>query len=245
MPRYPISILNKGMKAFLLAAGEGTRLRPLTCKIPKCLLPVHGLPLLEFWIKKSWLHGIKDVFLNTYHLAEKVEEFLKSKDWHEDLTIIREKKLSGTAGIIADNKEKLIRSEDFFVIYVDMLTNLSLYDLYEYHKSKKALGTIVIKKVEKPKDTGVVVVDRDSRVMDFQEKPKKPKTRWSNQGIYIFNRKIFSYFSKKRPLDFGYDVFPILSGKLVAFKTKEFTLDIGSKAKYKKAQREWNNIDLI
>jgi mannose-1-phosphate guanylyltransferase len=113
------------MKAFLLAAGNGTRLRPLTDSVPKCLLPVRGVPLLEIWLNNCKAAGITDVLVNTHAHAETVRKFAAAQKSGVRIRIAEEPELLGSAGTLAKNREFVSGEESFVVLYADVLTNIS------------------------------------------------------------------------------------------------------------------------
>jgi len=130
------------MKAFLLAAGEGTRLKPYTDTVPKCLMPINGKPLLEIWINLLESHGITDVLVNTHHQAEKVESFVKHIKSQAKVTIttVYEPRLLGSAGTVAAQRDFIIDNDDFIIAYADNLTNINLSNMIEFHRGCRIRG---------------------------------------------------------------------------------------------------------
>ena len=122
------------MKAFLLAGGLGTRLRPITYKIPKCLVSINGKPLLKWWIKLFEKHGINHVLINLHHLAEQVENFIRNYDTDIQFELFYEECLLGSAGTIRANKS-FIDNTKFLIAYADNLTNFNITQFLEYHNS--------------------------------------------------------------------------------------------------------------
>ena len=114
------------MKAFLLAAGNGTRLRPLTDSIPKCLLPIQGVPLLEIWLNNCRAAGITDVLVNAHAHAEAIRQFAAEQKTGVRMRIVEEPELLGSAGTLAENREFIAGEESFFILYADVLTNVDL-----------------------------------------------------------------------------------------------------------------------
>ena len=121
------------MKAFLLAAGYGTRLRPLTEIVPKCLVPINGKPLLRYWIDLFEKHGIDEVLINLHYLSEQVVKYVENENtsikWH----FTYEQELLGSGGTIFANQDFIKDNEPFFICYADNLTNLNLTDMLNYH----------------------------------------------------------------------------------------------------------------
>src|SRR5579864_8858188 len=119
------------MKAFVLAAGQGTRLRPLTDRVPKCLLPIQGVPLLEIWLKTCGAAGITDVLVNAHAHSEAVKEFAATQKSGVKVRIAEEPQLLGSAGTLAENRGFVAGETAFFVLYGDVLTNIDLRPMLE------------------------------------------------------------------------------------------------------------------
>jgi mannose-1-phosphate guanylyltransferase len=234
------------MKALILAAGLGTRLRPLTDTVPKTLVPIGGKPLLAYHLKQLSLYGITDVLINTHYLSEQVDAFVAAhKDDFPGLTIHTafEKNLLGSAGTLKENKSFFEGEDDFFIVYGDNLTNIDYDKLLSVHKKKKGIMTIASYHEEHPETKGVISFDSDERILKFIEKPKGDQiiSNYANAGIYAVNATIFDYLDSLSgtPLDFGFDVFPFLLGKneaMYAYMMDEFLLDIGTFESYTKSQ---------
>src|SRR5215472_34757 len=138
------------MRAFLLAAGSGTRLHPLTDDLPKCLLPIQGVPLLQIWLENCRACGISEVLINTHAHAQKVRDFVSSKNGRPHIWIKEEKELLGSAGTLRDNRGFVVGEQEFFVLYADVLTNIDLRELLAFHRRKKMLATLGIYQVPDP-----------------------------------------------------------------------------------------------
>lgn len=234
------------MKAILLSAGLGSRLRPLTYTTPKQLLPINGKPLLSYHLESLYKYGVRDILINTHHLHEQIEEFVNdNKERFKGLTIqtVFEKTLLGSAGTLKENKLFFKNEDDFFVIYADNLTNINYNSLFGIHKDKGGVVTIASYVEEFPESKGIISFDENDRVLKFIEKPKPDQiiSKYANAGIYVVNKKIFEYLNslEKMPLDFGFDVFPYLLDKnedMYIYKMNEFLLDIGTLESYTKSQ---------
>lgn len=234
------------MKALILAAGLGTRLRPLTETIPKPLLPIAGKPLLAYHLDSLSRCGITDVLINTHYLHEKIEDFvLEAKKDFPDLNIQTsfEAELLGSAGTLKENREFFKNEEDFLIVYGDNLTNINYQNLLEIHEKEKGLVTIASYFEEHPESKGIISFDEKNRILKFIEKPKGNQviSNYANAGIYVLNKKVFEYLKQldKEPLDFGHDFFPFLLGKdedMYVYKMNEILLDIGNIENYNKSQ---------
>ncbi len=254
-------------RAFLLAAGLGTRLRPLTYHTPKCLLPIQGRPLLAIWLDLLSKHGVREVLINTHWLHEQVEAFFRQHlpgtaqafrfrykadgssgsrglmgEWPE-VRLFYEARLLGSAGTIAANKEWVSDGEPFFILYGDNLTNVNLSAMLAFHKSHGLPFTLGVFEPEDPSRCGIAEVGADGTVLGFVEKPARPKSNLAAAGIYVADARIFDFFPPAKAgsgsMDLGYHVLPRLVGNMKAYFIKEFIRDIGTMEAYEKVQIEW------
>lgn len=230
------------MKAFLLAAGLGTRLRPITNTIPKCLLPIHNRPLLSWWMDLFEQYHIDEVLINTHYLPILVQDYIKSYNKLKTGTTLvefYEDELLGSGGTVLSNKEFICKDEDFLICYADNLTNVNLAKMIDYHKSHKGILTMGLFYTNNPTGCGIAALDTEGRICEFEEKPQQPKSNLANAGIYIVNKAIFDYIPNKPVVDFGKDILPLLVDKMYGYTINEYLLDVGTMANYEKAQREW------
>ncbi len=223
------------MKAFLLCAGKGTRLRPLTYNIPKCLIPINNRPLLDYWFELLKRHGIDDILINTSHLSEKVIEFVNLKDRGLNIKITYEDELLGSGGTIKKNWDFVKGEEYFYIIYSDNLTNINLTRMLEFHNERGADFTLALIRVPNPEECGIVEIDRDLGIISFQEKPQKPLSDLAFAGIMISSDKLKDYFPAKDVFDLGYDVIPNLLSNTYGYIMDEYLIDIGTPEKLEKA----------
>jgi len=234
------------MKAFLLAAGIGSRLKPYTDTIPKCLIPIHDKPLLQIWLELLDRYGIDEVLINIHHHPGKVAEFIDriQPALRIQITPFHEQTLLGSAGTIAANKAFVNDCDDFMIAYADNLTRVNLSDMLAFHrrvKSKGGIFTMGLFKSDTPEGCGIAVMDPENKIVEFIEKPQNPLGNLANGGIYITTREIFSFIPEKTgaPVDMGFDVLPALAGKMFGYIIKEYLRDIGSPESYQKALDEW------
>lgn len=231
------------MKAFLLAAGYGTRLKPLTDNTPKCLIPINGKPLLGIWLDLLEREGIDEVLINTHYLHKKVENFIEKRNNRIKIKLSYEKTLLGSGGTIIKNKDFVAVEENFYVLYADNLTNVALGDLLKFHLSKKSIFTTYVYETDIPREKGIFVADKSGKVLEFQEKPEHPKSNLANAGIGILNNEIFGYFNKDKFIDFGKDIMDKIIHNMYVLYTDLFIKDIGSIEDYISAQKEWKLIN--
>lgn len=230
------------MKAFLLAAGLGTRLRPLTYTIPKCLVPIQGRPLLAWWMDLFEKYHVSEVLINTNYLPDPVREFINDYNRaQKNVKLVEsyEKELLGSGGTVLDNRSFVENEEEFFICYADNLTNVDLASMMSFHKKNKALLTMGLFHTNNPKACGIAECDTEGKIQEFVEKPEQPKGNLANAGIYIANKKIYDYIPHRSFVDFGKDVLPELVGKMYGYPIKEYLLDVGTWPNYEKAQKEW------
>jgi len=230
------------MKAVLLAAGEGTRLKPLTDDTPKVMLLVGGKPVLEYNINLLAKHNIKDIAINLWYLPQKIKEYFKEgENFGANIIYSEEKSILGTAGALQRLSKFL--NEPFVVIYGDVINNINLSDMIEFHKKKKGIATIALyEEKENPRAKGLVKVDKTQKVLEFIEKPKNPKTNLANGGVYIFEPGILKFIPKEKYFDCGHDLFPLLlkkKKKIYGYLlNNEYLIDIGTVEKYNKVNED-------
>ena len=227
------------MKAFLLAAGDGTRLRPLTDGTPKCLLPIRGIPLLEIWLENCRAAGITDVLINVHSQAEKVREFVSANGKDLKIVIAEENELLGSAGTLMLNREFVAGEEAFFVLYADVLTNVDLKQMLACHRRKNLMATLGIYQVPDPSQCGIVVADQDGIIQQFVEKPEHPESNWAFSGVMVARPEVIDPIPQHTPADIGFELLPQLVGKMAAYKISDYLLDIGTPENYAAAQRSW------
>jgi mannose-1-phosphate guanylyltransferase len=200
------------MKAFILAAGKGERLRPLTDSLPKPMIPLNGRPLLEYTVE--WLrgHGFDDLVINLHHLPDVVKRhFGDGKRFEVRIRYSFEPELLGTSGALAPWRD-FFGEGTFLVMYGDNLTNCDLQRPLRLHQAKQALATIVAHEREDVTKSGMVVMGEDDRVQAFREKPapEEAVSHWVSAGMLLAEPGIFEDIPESGFSDFGRDVFPAL-----------------------------------
>jgi mannose-1-phosphate guanylyltransferase len=227
------------MKAFILAAGDGTRLRPLTDGTPKCLLPIQGVPLLQIWLENCHAAGIRDVLVNVHSQAGKVRAFAARNSGPVRIHIAEEQQLLGSAGTLFENRGFVAGEDAFFVLYGDVLTNVSLADMLAFHLQKKMPATLGTYQVSNPSQCGIVNADQEGTVLSFVEKPVHPTSNTAFSGIMIAGPQILDLVPAQRPADIGFHLLPLLTGRMTAYAIDEYLLDIGTLNAYRAAQSSW------
>ncbi len=217
------------MRAMVLAAGLGTRLRPLTYEITKPMVPVLDRPVMEHILDLLDRHGFQEVIANLHYFPDTIREF-----FGERLSYHHEPELLGTAGGVRACAE-FFGEEAFLVISGDALTDIDLGAFTARHRAAGGIATLAVKEVSDTREYGVVLHDRDGRITGFQEKPapEEALSRLGNCGIYIFEPEIFDYFPPRDFVDWAQDVFPTLLENDVPFFVHEihdYWNDVGSLA---------------
>ena len=234
----------KKLKAMVMAAGLGSRLEPITLRMPKPLIPIMNKPLLDIILTQLKALGVKDVIANTHYLADQIISRYEKNKLGINFNYIKEETLSGTAGGVKKCQYFFDEGEDFIVLSGDALTNADIKKGIELHKKSGAIATIGVKEIpmELVPSFGVVVTGKDGYVKSFQEKPsmEEAKSNLINTGIYIFNYKIFDYIPENTFYDFAKDVFPKLvkEKQINVFEVKEYWNDVGTIQQYKQSMQD-------
>lgn len=227
------------MKAFLLAAGTGTRLRPITDHTPKCLLPIGGTPLLDIWLDAFHLAGVDEVLINLHHLPNPVVQHLQARRGPPDFLIAFQPVLLGSVGTLRHHRT-WVQDEDFFLaVNADNLTNFDLRSLIDFHRNGHAEATLTVFRAEHPSHCGVVEVDDDCLVTGFTEKPAEPTSNLANAGIYAFDPTVLLGIEPRTPCDIGHHLLPRLVGRARALPVEGYFCDIGTPKAYQQAARDW------
>ena len=227
------------MKAFLLAAGNGTRLRPLTDTLPKCLVPIHGVPMLNIWLEVCRRGGIDEVLLNLHAHADVVRSSLTGVPNGLKVRAVEEPILLGSAGTLLANRDWVASEPHFWVLYGDVLTNTDLSKMLAYHRQGDFPITLGLTQVKDPSRCGVATFDKGSVITEFVEKPANPISNWAFSGVMLASPKALDGVRKPSPCDIGFDLLPHMLGRMRAYPISEYLLDIGTLENYELAQRTW------
>lgn len=227
------------MKALVLAAGEGTRLRPLTLDRPKPMLPVAGRPLLEHLVALLAAHGMREIAINLHYRPEAiVDHFGDGSRFGVRITYSREPWLLGSAG--AARRLDWFLDDPFLVLYGDVLTDIDLSSLVDAHRRFGGVGTIALTEADDPTRSGIVQMEGGGRITSFVEKPTTGEFgNLANSGIYVLDRATIDHVPTGRPFDFGTDLFPALlsaGAALYGVPVPGYVLDVGSPDRYRRAE---------
>lgn len=230
------------MKALILAAGEGTRLRPLTLTRPKPMLPVGGEPLLSYIVRWLHWHHIDQIAINLNYLPRIVTDYIgDGSRFGAEVTYSHEDPILGSAG--AAKKLESYWDSDFLVVYGDMLLDVDISPLLELHAGNAADLSIALFHAQDPSAVGVVALDEGERVRRFVEKPREGEIEGdlAAAGIYVVNPAVLRFVPAGAFYDFGRDLVPQLlreGARVYGRVLGGYMLDIGTPEAYERAQAD-------
>ncbi len=237
------------VKAIVLAAGAGTRLRPLTYETPKPMVPVVNRPVIHHVLDNLLRHGIKEVAVNLFAHADQVRGYCgDGSRWSLKIRYSSEPKLMGTAGAVK-KVEGFLKGGPFFVMSGDGLSDIDLSTMLAFHRKHRALATMAVKAVDSRLEYGVTLLNASGRIQGFKEKPS-----WSdvfsnmvNTGIYLFEPEILRYIPRNKVYDFGHELWPKLlrlNKPIYAYECKSYWTDVGNLSEYRRCQIDALNRDI-
>jgi mannose-1-phosphate guanylyltransferase len=229
------------VRAFLLAAGLGTRMGEITRKTPKCLLPVGGVPLLSRWFELLARAGVEAVLVNTHHLADQVRAHVASCRPPLGVSLVHEDRLLGSAGTLAANRDFAREGEPFLVAYADNASTVSLRDLVKAHREDVA-ATLGLFRVPDPQNRGVVGLDADDRVVEFVEKPRQPRSDLAWAGLLVATHELLDAIPESLPCDLGHDVLPTLVGRMRGVPVEGYHADVGTPENYRRVCEDFERM---
>ena len=231
------------MKAVIMAGGFGTRLRPITCNIPKPMAPVANVPMMEHIVGLLKKYDMNRICSILYFQPEVITNYFgDGKKFGIDMEYQMAAADYGTAGSVKNTEEKL-KGEPFIIISGDVLTDFDLAKAIEFHKKNKAMATLVLTKVDNPLEYGVVITAEDGKIVRFLEKPSWGEvfSDTINTGIYILEPEIFDLIPAKTEFDFSKNLFPLMLEKklpLYGYIADGYWKDIGSLDEYINAHQD-------
>jgi mannose-1-phosphate guanylyltransferase len=231
------------MKAFLLAAGHGTRLRPITDNLPKCLVPIQGVPMLEIWLRLCERLGIVEVLINLHAHADVVRKFLDQRGQKNvRVQVAEEEQLLGSAGTLRANRKWVEHEDLFWVFYADVLHRADLQTMLRLHRHHGLAATLGVYKVPDPSRCGIVTTNAAGIIEAFVEKPQHPAGNLAFSGLMIGTRAMLDAIPEVLPADIGFHVLPQLNGQMLAFPINDYLIDVGTLQNYQHAQSTWPGI---
>lgn len=230
------------MRALLLAAGIGTRLRPFTDSVPKCLVSIHGRPLLAYWLDLLFGAGLEGVVINTHYLSHLVDAFVETSQWNERIQLVYEERLLGTGGTLLANRDRL-GSEPFLVAHADNLTRFDVPSFVARHRTRPPNVdlTMMTFRTDDPESCGIVEVDSEGIVRALHEKTAAPQGNLANAAVYICEPTIFDLLSEigSPIIDISTQVLPRLVGRMLTFHNSDYHRDIGTPESLSRAEFEY------
>ena len=220
------------MKVVILAGGRGTRLGELTKDIPKPMVPLLGKPLLQYQIELLVRYGFKEVILIVNHLSQPIKDhFGDGADFGIKISYYQEEKPLGTVGGIKDLEDEL--TEDFLVLYGDVMMEMDLNRLVNFHKTKGSEATLVVHPNDHPYDSDLVEMDEEGLIINVLPKPHSSDLIYHNMvnaAVYVLSPAIFPFLEKGKKADFGKDIFPRVFEdlKMFGYNTPEYLKDMGT-----------------
>ena len=228
------------MNALILSAGYGSRLGPITLTTPKCLVEINSKPLLAIWLGYLENH-IDIVIINTHYLHDKVANFISNSNWRNNVKLVYEEKLLGTAGTILKNRQFFDKS--FMVAHAYNLTKFNIEQFKKKHelRSPGIEITMMTFETDDPKSCGIVEVNEFEIVTAFYEKINEFHGNTANAAVYIMEPSIISFIESlnKECIDISLDVIPSFIGKIQVFKNNTYHRDIGTPLSLKQASEEF------
>lgn len=228
------------MNAILLCAGYGKRLKKITKVTPKCLLPIKGVPIIDIWLQKLHLAGVKKIIVNTHYKSQMVIKHLNKSKYRKFIHITYEKKLLGTGGTLLKNINK-IKNDETFLIHVDNYTETNISKFIDFHrkmKKKKCLVSLIYFITKEYKDKGILKINNEKIVSKIFEKSKEYHGKNANGAVYILSKKFLKIISNKykSSKDFINDILINFEKKIAAYKSNKIFIDIGTVKNYMKVK---------
>lgn len=204
------------MKAIVLAGGEGTRLRPLTSTRPKPLMPVADRPCIDYILSSLIEAGIKKIIIATHYLSDKLIKAIgDGLEYDASIVYTFEETPAGTAGAVKRVEDFI--DDTFIVAMGDIVADVDIQALIDFHKERKSAATIALTRVDDPSQYGVAAINEKGKILRFQEKPKKEEafSNLVNAGIYVLERRVIDFIPEGKMFDFSKNLFPLLLSKRI------------------------------
>ena len=212
----------------ILCGGLGKRLRSVIDDRPKVMAEIKSEPFLDILIGYVASFGFKRFILCVGYMSEAIKKYYKQRSTSLEIIFSEEKELLGTGGAIK-NAQSLIQSDPFLAMNGDSFCKLNFRDFYKFHTMKRAILTIALSKLENDRSRGVVILDRDERIVKFKEKVESVKGSYCNIGIYLMKQEIFQIMENNKAFSLEYDMFPVLTGKdFYGYYRGDDFIDIGT-----------------
>jgi mannose-1-phosphate guanylyltransferase len=229
------------VRALLLAAGFGTRLRPLTNEWPKCLMPIGGRPLLEYWLQMLLSIDIQKILINTHFHADKVNEFLAREQFAGWVTSVYENELLGTAGTLRENAD-FFQEHPVLLIHADNWCQCDFGAFIHYHQHQRPAHcalTMMTFDTDMPQSCGIVELNDQNVVIAFHEKVANPPGRRANAAVYMLEPEVLEWLGHHPEVsDFSMEVLPRFIGRIATWHNTGVHRDIGTLPALRAAQQD-------
>lgn len=230
------------MRALLLAAGIGSRLRPITDTVPKCLVKIQGRPLLDYWLDLVFQGGIERVLLNTHWLAPQVQAHVMASPWANRIDQVYEATLLGTGGTVLANRD-WFQNQSFLLAHADNLTDFDVAGLIAAHEGRLAGHAITMLgfRTDDPSSCGILELDRQNTVLAFHEKVANPPGNLANGAVYIFEPEVIDAIAalESPVVDLSTEIIPNYLGRILCVETDGYHRDIGNPESLRRANSEF------
>ena len=231
------------LSAIVLAAGVGSRLKPFTDSLPKCLMPIQGAPLLQYWLDCLLSLNLCRIAVNVHHHPQQVKKFLNRDPYKHTVTMVHEKDLLGTAGTIR-KLGSWVAGGPLLVIHADNWCGANLKEFIYYHINERPLNTVMTMmtfNTEDPESCGIVTVDREGIVNQFYEKSSDSNGTLANGAVYIFEQEVIQFIQNQKSVsDISLGVLPEFLGSIATWFNREFHIDVGTPNNLLRAQNTPN-----
>jgi mannose-1-phosphate guanylyltransferase len=232
------------MRALLLAAGIGSRLRPITEATPKCLVEIHGRPLLDYWLDLIFEAGVERALINTHWLAEQVRSHVATSPWRSRIDLVYEDHLLGTGGTVLANRH-WFKNEPFILAHADNLTEFDVGGFISAHHSRPPghVMTMLGFRTDDPSSCGILELAGQNTVTAFHEKVQNPPGNLANGAVYIFEPGVIETIASlgKPIVDLSTEVMPKLLNRILCVETAGYHRDIGTPESLSRAQTEFKS----
>jgi mannose-1-phosphate guanylyltransferase len=230
------------MRALLLAAGLGLRLRPVTDSVPKCLVDINGRPLLDYWIELLSNAGIVDILINLHYMPEAVRSYIDGCRYPVKITTVYEERLLGTGGTLLKNR-RFFQGDPAMLIHADNLSRFDVRAIIRRYETRSpgVEMTMMTFDTAEPETCGIVELDENGLVKAFYEKVKNPPGNLANGAVYILSPSVMDFLQSlgKEVIDFSTEVLPHFMGRVNTFHNDAYHRDIGTLESLRTARREF------
>jgi mannose-1-phosphate guanylyltransferase len=233
------------MRALLLAAGLGNRLRPITATVPKCLVEIDGRPLLDYWLELLFAADIERVLINTHWLSGQVTAYVAASRWASRVDLVHEHKLLGTGGTIVANRRWFL-DQPFLLAHADNLTDFDVAGLIAAHRARPPGHVITMLgfRTDDPHSCGILALDDRDTVVAFHEKVPRPPGNLANAAVYIFEPAVIDAIAGRRRsvVDLSTEIIPDFVGRILCVETEGYHRDIGTPESLRRACSEFGRM---